>query len=109
MKNVLIASMIVLLAGCSTIAPSQTYRPANYAGPAWDISGEINDFNDMVVIKINNEVVIIHELSDWTRDGEFSGIYQGKPVTASCMTDGTNTPHCFVFINNEKAATLTFD
>ncbi len=109
MKNVLIASLIVLLAGCTTIAPSQTYRPANYSGTAWDISGELYDFNDMVAIKINNEVVILHELSDWTRDGEFSGIYQGKPVTASCMTDGTNTPHCFVFINNEKAATLTFN
>jgi hypothetical protein len=108
MKNALIASMIVLLAGCSTIAPSQTYRPANYAGSSWDISGEINDWNDMVVIKINNEIVINHALEAWTGDGEFSGIYKGKTVTASCMTDGTDTTHCFVFINNEKAAILTF-
>lgn len=109
MKNLLIASMIVLLAGCTTIAPSQTYRPANYSGNAWDISGELNDFTDMVAIKINNEVVILHDLSDWHLDGEFTGIYKGQPVSASCVTDGTNTTHCFVFINNEKAATLTFD
>jgi hypothetical protein len=109
MKNVLIASMIVLLAGCETIAPSQTYRPADYAGPAWDISGEISNVNDMVVIKINNEIVINHALEEWSGDGEFSGIYKNKVVTASCITDGTDTTHCFVFINNEKAATLTFD
>jgi hypothetical protein len=110
MKNVLIASIIVLLAaGCTTVAPSQTYRPANYAGAAWDISGEMDDSTDMVIIKINNEIVITHYLSTWTGDGEFSSAYKGKPVTASCMTDGTNTTHCFVFINGEKAATLTFD
>ena len=109
MKNVLIASIIVLLAGCTTIAPSQTYRPANYAGTAWDISGEIDNLTDMVVIKINNETVITHYLSTWTGDGEFSSAYKGKPVTASCITDSTNTTHCFVSINGEKAATLTFD
>ncbi len=109
MKNILIASMMVLLTGCSTIAPSQTYRPANYAGTAWDIAGEIDDLTDMVTIKINNEIVITHYLSTWTGDGEFSSAYKGKTVTASCMTDGTNTTHCFVFINGEKAATLTFD
>ena len=109
MKNVLIASMIILLTGCTSIAPSQSYRPANYTGTAWDISGEIYDLNDMVVIKINNEIVILHDLEAWTSDGEFTGIYQGKPVTASCITDVTDTTHCFVSINGEKAATLTFD
>jgi hypothetical protein len=109
MKNVLIASMIVLLAGCTTIAPSQTYRPANYAGAAWDISGEMDDSHGMVIIKINNEIVINHALAAWTGDGEFTGYYKNKPVTASCITDGTNTTHCFVFVNGEKAATLTFD
>jgi len=109
MKNVLIASMMVLLlAGCTTIAPSQTYRPANYPGPAWDITGEMDDWHDMVIIRINNEIVINHALELWSGDGEFTGIYKGKPVTASCMTDGTDTTHCFVFINGEKAAILTF-
>jgi hypothetical protein len=108
MKKVLIISMMVLLVGCSTIAPSQTYRPANYSGAPWNITGEISDVNDMVVIKINNEIVINHDLSAWTSGGEFSGVYQGKTVTASCITDMTDTTNCFVFINNEKAATLTF-
>jgi hypothetical protein len=109
MKNVLIASMIVLLAGCTTIAPSQTYRPANYSGAAWDITGEMDDAHDMVIIRINNEIVINHALEIWSGNGEFTGIYKGKPVTASCMTDASDTTNCFVSINGEKAATLTFD
>jgi hypothetical protein len=108
MKNLLIASMIILLTACTTIAPSQTYRPANYSGAAWNITGEMDDAHDMVIIKIDNEIVINHALDLWSGDGEFTGIYKGKPVTASCMTDGTDTTHCFVFINGEKAATLTF-
>jgi hypothetical protein len=109
MKKLLIASIMALLAGCMTVAPSQTYRPANYSGAPWEITGAMDDAHDMVIIKINNEIVINHALEMWSGNGEFSGIYKGKPVTASCMTDASNTTNCFLFINGEKAATLTFD
>jgi hypothetical protein len=108
MKNVLIALMMVLLVGCATSAPSQGYRPANYAGAPWNISGEKDQVTNAVVIKINNQVVISNTLSLLSSDGEFSGSYEGKPVTASCMTDMNMKTNCFVFINGEKAATLSF-
>ena len=108
MKNILIAAIIVLLAACATSAPSQGYRPANYAGAPWNISGEKDQFTNAVVIKINNQIVISNTLSLLSSDGEFSGSYDGKPVTASCMTDMNIKTNCFVFVNGEKAATLTF-
>jgi len=108
MKNALIASIIVLLTGCATSAPSQNYRPANYAGAPWNITGEMDQFTYAVIIKINNQIVINNTLSTWSGAGEFSGNYEGKAVTASCMTDMNSKTNCFVFANGEKAATLTF-
>jgi hypothetical protein len=110
MKYPLIAVIVILFAGCTT-APSQGYRPENYAGSAWNISGDMNQFTNSVVIKINNQVVIDKTLSILTGDGEFSGKYDGKPVTATCLTSMglfQNKINCFVFISGEKAATLTF-
>ncbi len=96
------------LAGCAS-APSQGYRPANYGGEPWNISGNMNQFTNNITIKINDRVVIDNTLSIFTGDGEFSGNYQGKQITASCMTNmwATKT-NCFVFVSGEKAATLTF-
>lgn len=110
MKFIHIFALVTLLAGCAS-APSQGYRPANYAGPQWTISGEMNQFTNGVVIRINGQTVIDRTLSLLSGDGEFSGHYDGKAVTATCMTSmgmlATKT-NCFVFVNSEKAATLTF-
>jgi hypothetical protein len=110
MKLVTIFALIALLVGCAT-APSQGYRPANYAGAPWNISGEMNQFTNGVVIKINGQTVIDKTLSLLSGDGEFSGQYDGKAVNATCMTSMgvfANKTNCFVFVNSEKAATLTF-
>lgn len=110
MKKLAFVSLVLTLSGCAT-APSQGYRPANYAGAPWHISGEMNQFTNGVVIKINDRVVIDKNLSLLSGDGEFSGSYDGKPVTASCLTSmgllATKTS-CFVFVSGEKAATLSF-
>ena len=74
-----------ILSSCAS-APSQLYRPANYNGSPWNISGEMNHFTNRITIKINNNVVIDGTLSFLSGDGEFFGYYEGKQVTASCMT-----------------------
>lgn len=110
MKHLAFASIVLTLSGCAT-APSQGYRPANYSGAPWTISGEMNQLSNGVVIKINNQSIINGTLSIFSGDGEFSGSYEGKPVSASCVTSMgllSNKTNCFVFVSGEKAATLTF-
>lgn len=110
MKFVKIFALIAFLAGCAS-APSQGYRPANYAGAQWNISGEMNQFTNGIVIRINGQTVIDKTLSLLSGDGEFFGQYEDKAVTATCMTSMgmfVTKTNCFVFVNSEKAATLTF-
>ena len=93
------------LAGCAS-APSQGYRPANYGDEPWNISGDMNQFTNGITIKINDRIVIDNNLSLFAGDGEFSGNYQGKQVTASCLTNmfATKT-NCFVFVSGDRVAT----
>jgi hypothetical protein len=99
------------LFGCATQAPSQGYRPANYSGAPWVITGSVNSLSGSVAFEINSERVIDGRLSLLTGDGEFSGTYQGRPVSSTCITKMgllSNVTTCFVFVSGEKAATLTF-
>lgn len=108
----LFAALMVLLVtvGCAS-APSQSYRPANYSGSPWSIVGDFNSLSQKVIIKINNQMVIEGRLSFLGGNGEFQGSYEAKPVTASCSTNtgflGSKTS-CMIFINGDRAATLSF-
>lgn len=111
MKTVISALILALLSGCASTAPSQFYRPANYAGAAWAITGQYNDISQSVQVSINGKAVTSGTLSFWVGSGEFSGDYEGKPVQTSCLTSiGLWAPvvNCQVFIGGERAANLTF-
>lgn len=112
MKRILTCvATIFLVTACATQAPSQGYRPANYAGVPWIITGSVNLLTGSANIDINSQRAAYGKLSLLTGDGEFSGSYQGKPVSASCITKSgfvSNVTTCFVFVSGEKAATLTF-
>ena len=100
----------VLTTGCSTVAPSQGYRPAGSTAAPWQISGELFDFTN-VKIFINGSKVIDERVSLMSGDGEFHATYNGKQVMASCSTSAglmTTSTKCIVFVENEKAATLSF-
>lgn len=106
MKHALIATTLVILTGCTSVASTQGYRPANYAGSPWMISGEMNQASNEITITINGTPVATGKLSLWTGDGDVVGSYEGKAVMVSCITKyGTR---CTVFIENERAASLTF-
>ena len=110
MKLLTVLAGSLIIAGCST-APSQSYRPANYGGSPWNIVGDLNQLSGNLVIKINNQPVIQDRVNLLTGSGEFQGAYEGKPVTASCMSSMglfNTTVNCFVFVSGERAATLTF-
>lgn len=111
MKTALSIALFALLAGCASVAPSQFYRPANYAGAPLVISGQFNEMSNGVVVTINGKQVAAGSISLLSGDGEFSGEYEGKPVQASCATSMglfESKTRCHVFISGERAATLSF-
>ena len=73
----------------------------------WQISGELFDFTN-VRIFINGTKVIDRRLSLISGEGEFQGNYNGKPITANCTTNALGSTRCLVFVDNERAATLSF-
>lgn len=106
----LLALSALVVAACTTVAPSQGYRSAGSTSPPWQISGELFDFTNIKIL-INGAKVIDERLSLLTGDGEFSSSYNGKQIMASCSTSTglmSSSTRCLVFVDNEKAATLTF-
>ena len=98
---------VAVIAGCTTAAPSQGYRPPGSTASPWQISGELFDFTN-VKIFVNGVKVIDERLSLLSGDGEFHSSYRGKQISANCYTDGWGGTKCLVFVDNEKAATLSF-
>jgi hypothetical protein len=100
----------VAIAGCTTTAPSQGYRPPGSTATPWQIRGELFDLTK-VRIFVNDSKVIDARLSMLSGDGEFRGSYGGKAISASCNTSAgllVAATRCIVFVENERAATLSF-
>lgn len=109
-RHLLFPLLALSIAACSTVAPSQGYRPSGSTAAPWQISGELFDFTN-VKIFINGSMVIDRRLSLMSGDGEFQGSYNGKQITANCSTSSgllVSATRCLVFVENEKAATLSF-
>lgn len=110
LKIFLSITVIFFLTACTTTAPSQGYRPSGSTVAPWQISGELFDFTN-VKIYVNGVKVIDDRISLISGNGEFSSKYDGKNITASCSASSgllTATTRCMVFVENEKAATLSF-
>ncbi|ABD68719.1 hypothetical protein Rfer_0975 [Rhodoferax ferrireducens T118] len=98
------------ISSCSTVAPSQGYRSAGSTAAPWQISGELFDFTN-VKISINGSREIDGRVSLLSGEGALHSIYGGKQVMASCSTSSglmTAATKCIVFVENERAATLSF-
>ena len=108
---VLCISLLMLsISACTTAASSQGYRPAGSTETPWQISGELYDFTD-VKIFINGTKVIDERISLMNGEGEFHSSYNGKQIMASCSSSTglvSASTKCIVFVENEKAATLSF-
>ncbi len=109
-KLFLLVFTITALIACAS-TPIQMYRPAGSTEPAWQITGEYNEFTDSLEIFINNTSVMSGHLSFFGREAELSGQYMNKSVTSSCFTKQKfleTELQCIVFIEGERAATLQF-
>jgi hypothetical protein len=105
-----ISAFTLSITACTTVAPSQGYRPSGSTAAPWQISGELFDITN-VKIFVNGSMVIDKRLSLLTGDGEFNSSYNGKQIMASCSTNTglvSSSTKCIVFVDNEKAATLSF-
>lgn len=100
-------SVVAFLAACTTVAPTQNYRSSGSTAAPWQIRGELFDITN-VKIFVNDTMVIDERLSLLSGEGEFRSRYQGKAINASCNTNLFGSSKCIVFVDNERAATLSF-
>ena len=109
-KNLPMLALCAFMTACTTVAPSQGYRPPGSTAIPWQISGELFDLTN-VKIFINGTKVIDERLSLMSGEGEFQSRYEGKAISAACNTSIgliSNVTRCMVFVDNERAATLSF-
>lgn len=126
MKHALIIAAAVALAACTTTggAPAQSYRAVGEVDQ-WSISATAtktpNKFSWSasyeITILIDGKPVMAGLLDDATLD--LTGTHRGKRVEASCVKVSRvnywaaggkdENARCTVFVNNERAATLTIE
>jgi len=103
------ATVALVCAGCANVSPVPGHQ-ASEPVRTLQVRGDLIDLTD-VKIYINDDKVIDEQVSLLRGDGEFRGVYAGKPVTASCSTAPRRKAGgtiCLVSVDNERATTLTF-
>ena len=115
---------VIILTGCTSMShdqsPSQTYRPQG-ASHQITITGDLsNTFKDQLFeTKVQRELTvkadgaqIIKGYLGANATGRIDGEYNGERVEADCTSRRVSANwidiRCTIFINNERAATLTF-
>lgn len=78
------AALAVTISGCAAVAPAAVNQYTSRDGKL-NIRGELVD-SSRVRIFVNGDKVIADEVSLVTGDGRFDGNWQGKPVSADCVT-----------------------
>jgi hypothetical protein len=96
-------ALAVTISGCAAVAPAGGNQYTSRDGKL-NIRGELVD-SSSVRIFVNGDKVIADEVSLVTGDGRFDGSWQGKPVSANCVTAaggrlGTTT--CTVAVAGER-------
>lgn len=97
---------VALLAGCATTSTMQTYRAPGQV-EAWHISGRLDEMSQLLTVTVNGQDAISGKLSMWDGTGTVSGVYGGKPMSATCRPERRGR-ECQVVVGSEVAATLTF-
>ncbi len=117
LKAVMFVGILVtasLLVGCATTAQTQFYRPANYSGEPYQISGKLEPmkgWNGVISIYINNQEVINKPLPLFTNTTDASGNFEDKKISTTITRVNTfmsSFIRADVFIGAERAAILTF-
>ncbi len=110
LKSVLAALAAALVAGCATTAPHGTDGSTARTAGGLLVRGELIDLTD-VKIYVNGQKVIDEQLALLSGDGNFSGKYQGKAVSAECSSSsgmGLAKTRCAVTVGGERLPALVF-
>ena len=116
MKKTLIASTLLLaVSACSTVTPPTSYRPANYAGEAWQISVQRKQgaVSDTISTIINGETVSTLKLTLVSMSSNATGSYDGRTVSTDCQASsnafsGAQQTTCNVMVAGERATSINF-
>jgi hypothetical protein len=113
--NLLFLSLTALaVIGCTTIAPTEYYRPAGSVEKPYRLGGQLDPtagWAGEVTITINDEPVIQERVPFFANTAELSGEYNGKPVLVQLTkvrTFESKYIRADVMIDKERAASLTF-
>ena len=126
-KSWCVLSVVLLASGCGErfdVSPAQTYRPPG-SQDNWQITGSlkmkqmasVEDFDKILTVSINGEQVIqgfvCSHCNDWPESKyiPLTGTYREHAVHTECYVEEgivSSTTECTVFIDNERAAKLTF-
>lgn len=96
---------VLFLAACATTSPTQQYRTAG-SDNTLKISGEYDNLST-VTIFVNGEQVASGSMGFFGGPFEFSGQYADQVIDSYC-SESVKGLSCLVFVDNERAATLTF-
>ena len=105
---------LFIIQSCASVAPTQFYRPQNYNGEPYRISGKLEPMSGWagrVTITINDQPVIVENLPLFSNSTEGKGTFQGKTVIAfitQVESLFSSYVRADVLIGNERAASLTF-
>jgi hypothetical protein len=99
----MMACISMLMSACATITPVTENHYVSADGQL-QIRGELVD-NSGVKIFVNENKVIDEQVSLLRGDGEFTGTWQGKRVSADCSTAIGRKPRatiCMVAVGGER-------
>lgn len=105
--------LILGLAGCTTTARPELYKPAESTAATYRIGGELDPYNRgsaVVTITINEEVVIQAKLPALKKTTEGTGTFEGKTVhvlITKVRTFNSSYVRADVTMDGERAASLT--
>jgi hypothetical protein len=117
MKLLSAALIILTLGGCghtySSYGDQLYYRPKNYDGPPYVITGRLDNeydiitgasMNRQIIISVDDTEVIRGDLGA-DQSGAFVGKYEGNTINSECGPSNGEIL-CGIFFNGEKAGTL---
>lgn len=114
MKRIFLLTAALLIGCTTTVSPTQSYRPANYPGAAWSIGArsEGGTLSDEITVTINGQAIANGTLNELKPSDNFTGTFEGRNILAECslVNSGQLTygHECIVFVDNERAAQLSF-
>ena len=106
-------ALCVFLTACTQTAPTQLRRPFQDPVSPWKISGSFDMSTGDVVIFLDGHSAAKGSFGPLSTRTEFRGRYEKREIAGDCWITQVRhtsayTIDCLVFIDNERAAHMSF-